>query len=111
MNRETKRAMARQQRTTDQGARLAQLRRQQATRQQQQAGTKTAAPERKRRRGLRATASFLGEVTAELRKVNWPNRKTVAGYTVVVLVSVTILTALIFGFDWLFGQAVVAVFT
>ena len=35
MNRETKRAMARQQKTTDQGERLQQLRKQQATRQQQ----------------------------------------------------------------------------
>jgi preprotein translocase subunit SecE len=109
MNRETKRAMARQQRTTDQAARLAQLRRQQATRQQQ-AGAKTQTTER-RRRGLRGATAFLGEVGAELRKVNWPNRRTVAGYTVVVLVSVSVLTALIFGFDYLFGKAVVAVFT
>lgn len=110
MNRETKRAMARQQRTTDQAARLAQLRRQQATRQQQQAGAKTQTTER-RRRGLRGATAFLGEVGAELRKVNWPNRRTVAGYTVVVLVAVSVLTALIFGFDYLFGKAVVAVFT
>jgi preprotein translocase subunit SecE len=48
---------------------------------------------------------------AELRKVNWPDRKTVAGYTIVVLVAVTIITAVIFGLDYLFGQAVVALYT
>jgi preprotein translocase subunit SecE len=110
MNRETKRAMARQQRTTDQGGRVAQLRRQQATRQQL-AGVKAPPTERKRFRTLRRLAGYLSDVSAELRKVNWPDRRTVAGYTVVVLVAVSILTSLIFGFDYLFGQAVVAVFT
>jgi preprotein translocase subunit SecE len=112
MNRETKRAMAKQQRTaTDQADRGRQLRRQQVARQQQAASTKTQPTERKRFRGFRRIVDYLRDVAAELRKVNWPDRRTVAGYTVVVLVAVSILTALIFGFDYLFGQAVVAVFT
>jgi len=106
MNRETKRAMARQQRTaTEQGERLAEFRREQAVRQRE---TIQAAP---RRRGLGGMRTFLGEVVAELRKVVWPSRRTVAGYTVVVLVFVSAITAIIFGLDWLFGKAVLQLFT
>jgi preprotein translocase SecE subunit len=106
MNRETKRAMARQQRTaTEQGERLAEFRREQAIRQRDAVA---AAP---RRRGLGGMRAFLGEVVAELRKVVWPSRRTVAGYTVVVLVFVSAITAIIFGLDWLFGKAVLQLFT
>ena|SRR5919108_5795346 len=108
MNRETKRAMARQQRTTDQGQRLQQLRKQQAVKQQQ---TVKSAGTGRGGRGLRGITGFGREVISELRKVNWPDRRTVAGYTVVVLVSVSIITAIIFGLDYLFGQAVVALYT
>ncbi len=107
MNRETKRAMARQQRTADQGERLQQLRKQQVA--QRQAAKQGAAQTKKRSR-LSGLTSFGGEVTAELRKVNWPDRRTVAGYTLVVLVSVTFITVVIFGMDTLFGKAVLAVF-
>jgi preprotein translocase subunit SecE len=106
MNRETKRAMARQQRTTtEQGERLAEFRREQAVRQRE---TVQAAP---RRGGLRGIATFYGEVVAELKKVVWPTRRTVAGYTVVVLVFVSAITAVIFGLDWLFGKAVLQLYT
>jgi preprotein translocase SecE subunit len=106
MNRETKRAMARQQKTADpqrlQNMRKQQLERQRAAgREGQQGG---------RRRGLRGISSFGSEVVAELRKVNWPDRRTVASYTVVVLVAVTAVTIYIFGLDTLFGKAVFAVF-
>jgi preprotein translocase SecE subunit len=102
MNRETKRAMARQQKTAD-PQRLQQLRKQQLERQRD--GQQGA-----RRSRLRGVGSFGSEVVAELRKVNWPDRRTVAGYTVVVLVAVTVITAVIFGLDTLFGRAVFAVF-
>jgi preprotein translocase subunit SecE len=109
MNRETKRAMARQQRTTDQGQRLQQMRKQQAVKQQQ--AVKSAGAGRGGGRGLRSITRFGSEVISELKKVNWPDRRTVAGYTVVVLVSVSIITAIIFGLDYLFGQAIVALYT
>jgi preprotein translocase subunit SecE len=111
MNRETKRAMARQQRTTDQGERMQQLRRQQATKTREAAGARSQTASGGRRRGLGGIGSFGGEVMAELRKVNWPDRRTVAGYTLVVLVAVTVITAIIFGLDYLFGQAIVALYT
>jgi preprotein translocase subunit SecE len=108
MNRETKRAMARQQKTADQGERLQQLRKQ--TVQQRQASRQAAVQTGKRRSRLSAIGAFGGEVTSELRKVNWPDRRTVFGYTLVVLVSVSVITAVIFGMDTLFGKAVLAVF-
>jgi preprotein translocase SecE subunit len=106
MNRETKRAMARQQKAAD-PQRLQQLRKQQLERQR--AGGREGQPGARRSR-LRGIGSFGGEVTAELRKVNWPDRRTVAAYTVVVLVAVSVITAIIFGLDTLFGKAVFAVF-
>jgi preprotein translocase subunit SecE len=107
MNRETKRAMARQQRTAD-PQRLQQLRKQQLERQR--TGRDGQQATRGTRSRLRGVGSFGGEVVAELRKVNWPDRRTVAGYTVVVLVAVSAITAVIFGLDTLFGRAVFAVF-
>ena len=106
MKRETKRAMARQQKTAD-PQRLQQLRKQQLERQR--AGRGDGQPGA-RRGGLRGVGSFGSEVVAELKKVNWPDRRTVAAYTVVVLVAVSVITAIIFGLDTLFGKAVFAVF-
>ena len=40
-----------------------------------------------RRARLRGLGSFGSEVVTELRKVNWPDRRTVTGYTVVVLAN------------------------
>ncbi len=109
MNRETKRAMARQQRTTDQGERMQQLRKQSVARQQ--AARSAAVGQAGKRTGrLRGMSSFGGEVAAELKKVNWPDWHTVLSYTVVVLVAVSVITALIFGMDTLFGKAVLALF-
>jgi preprotein translocase subunit SecE len=107
MNRETKRAMARQQRTTDSAQRMQQLRKQQLA-QRQQAPRDGQATRRRSR--LRNVGSFGGEVTAELKKVNWPDRRTVFSYTVVVLVAVTAITVVIFGLDTLFGKAALAIF-
>ena len=69
-----------------------------------------SSPPPARRSRLRGVGSFGSEVVAELRKVIWPDRRTVAGYTVVVLVAVSVITAVIFGLDTLFGKAVFAVF-
>jgi len=85
------------------------MRKQQAVKQQQ--AVKSAGAGRGGGRGLRGITRFGSEVISELKKVNWPDRRTVAGYTVVVLVSVSIITAIIFGLDYLFGQAIVALYT
>src|SRR6266508_3566970 len=109
MNRETKRAMARQQRTTDQAARLQQLRKQQMARQQTARTTRDSAATGRRTR-MRGVGTFGSEVVSELRKVNWTDLHTVIGYTMVVLVSVGVITAIIFGLDTLFGKLVLAIF-
>ena len=53
---------------------------------------------------------FLREVRQELKKVNWPTRKELFAYTVVVLVTVVVLTSLVFGMDLLFSKAILEVF-
>ena len=92
MNRQTKRLMKRQ------GA--------------DKPGEKRARPQpgadpKRERVGLRA---FFGEVKAELKKVAWPSRKEVFNSTVVVLIAVTFMTALIFGFDYASSKFVLFLF-
>lgn len=67
----------------------------------------TAAPVKSSRTG---PAQFLKEVRQELRKVNWPSRSEVVSYTAVVLVTTAVLTAIVWGVDWLISNAVLNVF-
>ena len=46
---------------------------------------------------------YLGEVRDEMRKVAWPKRPEVIRYSIVVVVTVIIYTALVGGLDALFG--------
>jgi preprotein translocase subunit SecE len=71
---------------------------------------------RKRERGeregrIKRFRRFLKEVRQELKKVAWPSRGEVMTYTVVVLVSVTTVTLLVFGLDFLFGKAIFTFFS
>lgn len=54
---------------------------------------------------------YMREVRGELKKVNWPNRREVLNYSVVVLVTTLALTLLTWGLDWLFSNAVINLFT
>jgi preprotein translocase subunit SecE len=65
-----------------------------------------ASPPRKRT-GLR---QFLREVRGELKRVAWPSRQEVTSYSVIVLVTVTIVGAYIFGLDTLFGRLILWIF-
>jgi preprotein translocase subunit SecE len=56
-------------------------------------------------------AEYLRQVRGELRKVAWPTRPEVVRYSVVVLIALLLLTALIFGLDYLFGKGVIFLFT
>ncbi len=67
----------------------------------------SSAPKERR---IKRWARFLREVRVELKKVAWPSRNEVATYTVVVLVSVTFVTLLVFGLDFGFGKAVLTLF-
>lgn len=59
---------------------------------------------------LRRWARFFREVRYELKKVSWPNRNEIVTYTVVVVVTVTVLTALVFALDLAFANTVLKVF-
>jgi preprotein translocase subunit SecE len=51
-------------------------------------------------------SQYVREVRSELRKVAWPTRPEVINYTLVVLVTIALLTALIFVLDYGFAKAV-----
>ncbi len=53
---------------------------------------------------------FFRQVVAELRKVIWPTRRDLVGYTAVVVVFCAIMAGFIALCDFLFGKAVLAVF-
>jgi preprotein translocase subunit SecE len=53
---------------------------------------------------------FLHEVNVELRKVAWPTRKETINYSSVVLVTLSVLMALIFGLDYGFDRLSIFLF-
>jgi preprotein translocase subunit SecE len=53
---------------------------------------------------------FLREVRGELRKVAWPSRAETINYSVVVLITIIVLTAMIYGLDWLFSTFILDLF-
>jgi preprotein translocase subunit SecE len=97
VNRQTKRLMQRQ------GAdkpRAPEQRRAQARQQRQEVvGRERVTP-----------LQYLDEARSELRKVNWPSRQEVVNSTIVVLICVVVVTALIFGFDYLSSKFVLWMF-
>jgi preprotein translocase subunit SecE len=94
MNRQAKRLMQRQKATGQD--------RVEAMRQRRAVIT-----ERKRRTPPR---EFLKQVRGELKRVNWPTRKEMVAYTVVVLVAVVVLTSMVFGLDLSFSKAILRIF-
>ena len=83
-------------------------------REQQRKGTAprppvkpVGAPAKKERTKPR---QFIKEVGAELQKVAWPTRQEVVAYSLVVLVSVTIIAFVIFVMDFFFTKAILALF-
>jgi preprotein translocase subunit SecE len=53
---------------------------------------------------------FLHEVNVEMRKVAWPTRSETINYSTVVFITVSILMALIFVLDLVFGKLAVYLF-
>ena len=47
---------------------------------------------------------YLREVRDEMRKVAWPNRPEVKRYSIIVIITVVVYTALVGGLDYVFGQ-------
>lgn len=63
-----------------------------------------------RRGRIRSIPRLYREVVAELRKVIWPTRRELIGYSTVVLAFVTAMVLLVAGMDYGFTKAVLAVF-
>ena len=77
----------------------------------------TRAPEDRRRAAAQRAprerigpAQFVREVRGELRKVAWPTRDEVARYSFIVLFTLIVLTAFIFGLDWVSAKGVFYLF-
>jgi preprotein translocase subunit SecE len=90
-----------------------------AERQQKRAGVdrasapattarKAQSQEKRKRTGAR---QFLREVRQELRKVDWPTRRELISYSTVVLVTITVMTAFVFGLDYAFTKLLLPLFT
>jgi len=85
LNREQKRNLRRMGAVDDKGA---------PTRVQRTAGPKTSRV---------GPAQYMREVRDEMRKVAWPKRDEVIRYSIVVVVTVIVYTALVGGLDALLG--------
>ena len=53
---------------------------------------------------------FIREVIAELRKVVWPSKAETINYSIVVLITVVVMTLMIYGLDWVFSTFVLDLF-
>jgi preprotein translocase subunit SecE len=73
------------------------------------ATTRRAAAQEKRKRT--SVREFLRQVRQELSKVDWPSRRQLASYTVVVLVTVVVMTAFVFALDLGFSKLIVNILT
>jgi preprotein translocase subunit SecE len=51
-------------------------------------------------------SNYLKGVKSELKKVNWPTKKELTNYTVVVLATVAVMTVVIWGLDIVFENLV-----
>lgn len=51
-------------------------------------------------------SNYLKGVRAELKKVNWPTKKELTNYTVVVLATTFAMTLVIWGLDLIFQNLV-----
>ena len=47
---------------------------------------------------------YLREVRDEMRKVAWPGRPEVRRYSIIVIITVVVYTALVGGFDYVFSD-------
>ncbi|MEO1061517.1 MAG: preprotein translocase subunit SecE [Actinomycetota bacterium] len=97
MNRETRRLLQKQGELGPDGSQKPQGR-------QPRSNTKPAQQERT------SPAQYAREVRAELKKVMWPTRSETMHYSVVVLITIIVLTAMIAGLDFVLGEGVLQLF-
>jgi preprotein translocase subunit SecE len=104
MNRQQRRLLQRQGQVDEEGA-PAVRRPEPSERQQRPRPGQPGAPRRRAGAG-----QFVHEVTVEMRKVAWPTRAETINYSTVVLITLAILMALIFGLDLGFSKLAVYLF-
>ena len=101
MNRETKRLVKKQQAQAERekvrGANLT--------------GRRAVDPDAPRESRLRRWGRFMREVRLELKKVSWPRRGEVFTYTLVVITTVLVVTAIVFVLDFAFANTIFEVFS
>ncbi len=68
---------------------------------------KAQAPAVERKPFIRRIREYFHEVRQEMRKVTWPNREQMITFTTIVLITTTVLTLVIFGFDVLAKESVI----
>ncbi len=86
LNREQKRSLKRMGALNDQGQ-----------------PTRAPAPAKRTKDGRVGPVQYLREVRDEMRKVAWPKWPEVRRFSIIVLITVIIYTAYVFGLDSLFG--------
>jgi len=64
-------------------------------------GQRQAPKKKSDRVGVR---QYLREVRDEMRKVAWPKKPEVQRYSIIVIITVVIYTALVGGLDYVFGE-------
>jgi len=99
MNRETKRMLQRQGELGPDGEPV-------RAKPQQQARPAGGAPKEQRT----PPTQYVREVRGELRKVAWPTRQEVIRYSIIVLLTIVVLTTMIFALDYVFAKAVFFLF-
>lgn len=68
--------------------------------QRKAASLQNRAPDGKDRKSFVASVrDYLHEVRVELKKVTWPTREQMIAFTTVTMITSTVLTGVIFGFD------------
>jgi preprotein translocase subunit SecE len=100
MNRETKRMLQRQGELGPDGEPLRAKPQQQQQRQPARADRDKRTPPKQ----------YVREVRGELRKVAWPTKQEVVRYSIIVLITIVVLTAMIFALDYLFAKGVFFLF-
>ena len=98
LNREQKRALRRAGQLDEEGQPARERPKRPATQPQRSSDERTGARQ------------FVREVRQELRKVAWPTRTETINYSGIVLVTLIVLTFLIFAFDWGVSKVVLDLF-
>ena len=81
-----------------------------ATQTRGQPAQRRARPGGPSKGGRTSPVLFVQQVIAELRKVIWPTRRELRGYTVVALAFVIVMAAIVTALDTGFTKLVFAVF-